>query len=227
MSTKIIEITPKCKRNRYFLFCLGGGLLIISSLLNVILWEQYKIQLIFFMSVCLMVLFVAFVKFLEPPISYTMTPESIHYQHRHGQWTLPWQDIFRLGDIYIDVQGERKPLPYIGIKLTSLKNIAESISPRLANRLLHEQQELLLLALKNGQIKLPHGAINFEPFELQGTIYKGPIAAWLYRSEDLVAAYGYHLYLPENGFDRELDDFLGLLKQCHVFTKTQGNNERC
>lgn len=225
MSAKIINIEPKCKRHRYFLFCLGAGLLIVSSLLNVILWEQYKIQLIFFMSVCLMVLFVAFVKFLEPPISYSITPQSLHYQHRYGEWTLPWQDVVRIGDININVQGGRQQLPYIGIKLNSLVNIAENISPRLANRLLHEQQELLLLAVKNGQLNLPHGAINFDLFELQNVIYKGPIAAWLYRCEDLVSAYGYHLYLPENSFDRELNDFLELLKQCHDYTKMHDGNE--
>lgn len=166
-----------------------------------------------------MVLFVGLLKYLEPPVSYFITPESITYYHRSGHWHLPWQDIVRIGYIRADVQGEHIQLPYLGIKVHNLENIAQTVSPRLANKLIHEQQELLLLALKNQEIDLHNGVINFAPFNLNGVIYKGPVAAWLYRTELLHKAYGYHLFLPESSFDRGLTAFLSLLKECFNYTR--------
>ncbi|MFT4836505.1 MAG: hypothetical protein ACI9IJ_001428 [Psychromonas sp.] len=221
---RVIQIKPNSKRNHLFLSCLGCLLLCVCLLLNLFLWDQYKIQLIFIMSASFMMLFVGLLKFLEPPISYCITPETIFYCHRHGHWNLPWQDILRIGDIPVDIRGQHVKLPYLGIRLNSLTNIAQTISPRLANKLLHEQLELLLLVVKNHEIDLPNGLINFEPFELNGITYKGPIAAWLYRTEELSKAYGYHLYLPENSFDRELLEFLGLLKECHHYINSYQSN---
>lgn len=218
---KIIKIKPKSKRNRLFLLCLGCLLLLGCLVLNQLFWHEYKIQLTLTMFASFMVLLLAIVKYLEPEISYFITPERIVYQHRNGQWRLPWQDIIRIGDINVDVFGEYKQLPYLGIRLNNLESIAQSISPRLANKLIHEQQDLLLLAIKNHEINIEDGVINFEPFHLNGSTYKGPVAAWLYRTEQLATAYGYHLYLPENSFDRDLLDFLSLLKKCQNYIKEQ------
>jgi hypothetical protein len=224
IAQRVIQVKPNSKRNRLFLSCLGCLLLCVCLLLNLFFWDDYKIQLIFLMSAGFMVLFIGLLKFLEPSISYWITPKTIFYYHRNGHWHLPWQDILRIGDIQADVRGEHVQLPYLGIKLNSLTNIAQTISPRLANKLLHEQLELLSLAVKNREIDLPDGVINFEPFELNGITYKGPIAAWLYRTEALNKAYGYHLYLPENSLDRGLIEFLGLLKECRHYINSHQNN---
>jgi len=221
---RVIQVKPNSKRNRLFLLFLGFLLLCICQLLNLIFWDDYRIQLIFIMSASFMVLFVGLLKCLEPPISYFITPETISYYHRSGHWQLPWQDIQRIGDIWADVLGKNVQLPYLGIRVNNLTTIAQTISPRLANKLLHEQQELLLLAVKNHEIDLQDGMINFEPFELNGVTYKGPVAAWLYRAEELNKAYGYHLYLPENSFDRGLIEFLVLLKECHHYINSNQSN---
>ncbi len=176
-------------------------------------------QLMLLILASFILVLVGVLKYLEPQTSYRITPIGIIYIHRSGQWQLPWQDIIRIADIYIEVNGEYLQLPYIGIKLKSLENIARSISPRLANKLLHEQKELIFLAVKTEQIKLKRGLINFEPYQLNGVTYKGPVAAWLYRSEQLATAYGYHLYLPESSFDRDLPGFLSLLKRCLDYTR--------
>jgi len=221
---RVIQVKPNSKRNRLFLLCLGCLLLCVCLLLNLLFWDDYRIQLIFIMSASFMVLFVGLLKCLEPPISYLITPETISYYHRSGHWYLPWEDILRIGDIRADVLGQHVQLPYLGIRVNSLTNIAQTISPRLANKLLHEQQELLMLAVKNHEIDLQDGMINFEPFELNGVTYKGPVAAWLYRAEELNKAYGYHLYLPESSFDRGLIEFLGLLKECHHYINSHQSN---
>ena len=221
---KIIKIAPKSRRNRLFLLCLGCLSLFCCVLLNMMFWQEYKIQLILLMSASFILLLLGSLKYLEPEISYLITPETISYHHRDGQWQLPWQDIMRIGDINTEVNGEYLQLPYIGIKLNTLENIAKSISPRLANKLLHEQKELIYLAIKKHEIKLKNGLINFEPYQLNELTYKGPVAAWLYRTEQLFAAYGYHIYLPDSSCDRGLQEFLNLLRQCQDYSHSISRN---
>ena len=219
-TTKVIEVEPKCKRNRLFLLCLGCLLLGICAILSHFLWAQYQLQLMVIILASFIVLFVGILKCLEPSISYFITPDHITYCHRNGHWHLSWKDVTRIGDIKANILTEDKSLPYLGIRINNLEKIAENISPRLANKLLHEQKELLLLGGRNQEISLQSSAINFEPFTLNGVIYKGPVAAWLYRTEMLQKAYGYHLFLPESSFDRELNEFLSLLKDCQYYVRS-------
>ncbi|MEH6454562.1 MAG: DUF2982 domain-containing protein [Psychromonas sp.] len=156
-------------------------------------------------------------KYFEPQVSFSITPDFITYTHRKGQWQLLWQDIIRIGDVKADVKGEHIQLPYVGIKLHSLENIAKNISPVLANKLLHEQQELLVLAITNNDVDVQDTFINFSPYVLNDVTYKGPVAAWLYRTEHLAKAYGYHLFLPESSLDRDINEFFSLLKQCQQY----------
>ncbi|WP_019614291.1 DUF2982 domain-containing protein [Psychromonas ossibalaenae] len=211
---KVIKVRPKSKRNEQFLVCLGGVLLIFSMIFDLLVWDLSQIQLILLSLACLLVSFIGVVKILEPQISYFIYPEKIVYVHRSGYWLLPWQDILRVGDVKADIEGEHKELPYLGIKLKNLENIAQNISPRLANKLLHEQQELLNLAAKNEEITFDDCLVNFDPYVLNDVTYQGPVAAWLHRSEQLATAYGYHLFLPDSSLDRDMSDFLSLLKEC-------------
>ena len=217
-SDRVITIHPNSKRHTHTFIWLGCIALFIFWLISLFLWHTLKIQLIFLISATLVVILIGILKYLEPRVSFFITPKMIIYCHRNGQWTLPWQDIIRFGELKADVQGDHIQLPYIGIKLNSLEHIAKSISPRLANKLIHEQQELLVLALVNKEINFEESLINFEPYTLNEVTYKGPIAGWLHRSEQLAKAYGYHLYLPEGSLDRSLSSFLRLLKECHHYT---------
>ncbi|WP_413693719.1 DUF2982 domain-containing protein [Psychromonas sp. KJ10-2] len=169
-----------------------------------------------------MIAFIGFLKYIEPETSFFITPEMIKYCHLNGKWSLRWQDIIRFGEIKADVRGQHTQLPYLGIKLNNLDHLAKNISPRLANKLIHEQQELIVLAIINKEISAEEDLINFEPYTLNDVVYKGPIAAWLHRSEQLAKAYGYHLYLPESSLDRDINQFLRLLKECHHYIIVNG-----
>ena len=219
---RIITIHPNSKRHALTFIWLGCISLFIFWFVSLFLWQTFKIQLIFLISATLLIVLIGILKFLEPGTSFFITPETIVYCHRNGQWKLPWQDIIRFGALKADVRGEHIQLPYVGIKLNNLDHIAKSISPRLANKLIHEQQELLILAIANKEVNFEDSLINFEPYTLNEVIYKGPIAAWLHRSEQLAKAYGYHLYLPESSLDRNLNNFLKLLKKCHHYTIVNG-----
>ena len=223
-TNRVITIHPNSKRYTHTFIWLGCISLFVFWILSLFLWQIFKIQLIFLISATLVLILIGVLKYLEPGTSLFITPKTIRYCHRHGQWALPWQDIIRFGELKADVQGEHIQLPYVGIKLNNLDHIAKSISPRLANKLIHEQQELLILAIANKEVEFEGSLINFEPYTLNEVIYKGPIAAWLHRSEQLAKAYGYHLFLPESSLDRNLNSFLKLLKKCHDYTIVNGPN---
>ncbi|KGJ99684.1 hypothetical protein ND16A_3784 [Thalassotalea sp. ND16A] len=196
---------------------LGVILLLSSFVLNHLFWHEFKLQLMLLMFSCFIVLLLGLGKYSEPDISYNISKVAIRFNHRFGSWQVNWQDIISFGEVRANNGFAVFSLPYIGIKLNKLDNIANHISPRLANKLLHEQQELISLAVKYEQISKAQAILNFSPYQLQGKTIKGPVAAWLHRTEVLALAYGYHLFLPEDSFDRELTSFLSLLKNCQHY----------
>ena len=211
---KVINIRPQSKHHQWFSFLFGVFLLAVSLLMNLLFWQEYKFQLMLLMFACLILILIGYMKLSEPSISYQLSRNDVTHFHRYGNWKIMWQEVIRIGELNTMINGQYTQLPYLGIKLQSLESLADNISPRLANKLLHEQQELLILAVKNQGIYLGYGLINFEVFHLNNKIFKGPIAAWLHRTEQLSIIYGYHLFLPESSFDRELTPFLSLLKSC-------------
>lgn len=214
MNDDTIIIRPIAKHHQSFLLVIGVVLLATSVTLNGLYWHDYKFQLMLLLFVSLIVLFVAFLKVTEPSDSLTISRQSISFRHRYGKWHIPWKNVLRIAQPSIQTNFQYVDLPYIGIRTSSLKELAENITPRLANRLIHEQKELLVVAARYNHIKLENGLIHFEPYELEGTIYKGPIAAWLYRTEQLSTIYGFHLYLPENSLDRSIESLVALLMNC-------------
>ncbi|WP_371372357.1 DUF2982 domain-containing protein [Thalassotalea aquiviva] len=188
--------------------------MLISLTLAQFLWDPFKLPMMVLLLASFVVFFIGILKFLEPATSYQLTKETLSYRHRAGKWQLSWQNIVRIALPIADVSGQRTTLPYVGIKLRDVSYMATNITPRLANKLIHEQQPLVQLAVQNGFITLEQGMINFSPYVRGRQTFKGPIAAWLHRAEILAQAYGFHLFLPEDSFDRTRGEFLALLNQC-------------
>lgn len=214
---KVINIRPNSKRNASLLLFLGSVLIVVLMLFSILFWQDFKLQITFLLLASFIVLLSGLLKYFEPQFSFSITPDFILYNHRKGHWQILWQDIIRVGDVKADVKGEHVQLPYVGIKLNSLENIAQNISPVLANKLLHEQQELLVLAIANDYVNTDDTFINFSPYVLNDITYRGPVAAWLHRSEHLAEAYGYHLFIPESSLDRDINEFFSLIKQCQQY----------
>jgi len=223
-STLIIK--PKSKRNGLFILILGLIFMFICFMLNLAYWHLFKLQLTALMLASFIVVLIGYFKNSEPNVSYELTPQTIKYHHRRGEWQINWTDIIRIGGISADIHGEKVRLPYIGIRLSSLESLAKSVPPRLANKLIHEQQELVKLAVKSSQLSVEQGTLSFSEYKTNFKLFKGPVAAWLHQSENLALAYGYHLYLPEDSFDRNQQEFLSLLKQCHTYSAQYTQQER-
>jgi Ca2+/Na+ antiporter len=217
MTTPVPSINIKAQASHHaiFLLLVGFILLLLTLLVGQHYWHTLKLVLIFIFLVALVVIITGLAKYLQPQFSYHITPKKLEYQHIYGQWQLAWQQIQAIKPIRETYGLNTITLPYIGIRLVNLETLAKQISPRLANRLIHEQQPLLKFAFVQQSLSLEEIQINFSPFTLQsGLQVSGPIAAFLHHCKSLHSALGYHLYLPETSMDRELDDFHQLLRQC-------------
>lgn len=216
-----IIIKPIAKHNGMFLCVLGGLLLCATVLVAQFYWQIFRLAHIFVILVSLVIILVGVVKLLEPDISLYLTPDKIIFNHRYGHWQLTWQDIQNIQPVSEVIGLDREALPYIGIRLVHIDKIAKNISIRLANRLIHQQKGLIVYSVLHQLMTFEQAQINFDPFVLSnGESIKGPIAAFLHQSEQLSAAFGYHLFLPADSFDRGINEFNHLLKQCKMASAT-------
>jgi hypothetical protein len=210
-----ICIKAQSNHNALFLILLASILFMLTLVLSQHYWRQFHLVLTFIYLAELVVFITGLAKYFQPQFSLTLTPSYLKYQHRYGQWQLSWQDIQRISLMNETLGVNPLQLPFIGIRLTAIATLATSISPRLANRLIHEQRPLLAMAIRLRLITLEQSQLNFSPFILaNGEIIKGPLAAFLHHSSILHNALGYHLFIPESALDRQLNEFCVLLNQC-------------
>ncbi|MGV2870747.1 DUF2982 domain-containing protein [Colwellia sp. E150_009] len=218
-SVPIINIKAKANHHAVFLMLLAVVIFFSALMISQYYWRSHHLILIFIYLLALVVLFTGILKRSEPNVSFEISPQHLQYNHRQGKWKLTWQQIHNINTIREVVGLSTIDLPYIGIRLKNIEELADQISPRLANRLIHEQRPLLSFAFKHQLLTLEDIQLNFDPFVLSsGNVIKGPIAAFLHHCHTLQRGIGYHLYIPESSTDRELNDFCQLLKQCKRYS---------
>jgi hypothetical protein len=214
-----IDIKAKANQHAFFLILLAATIFIITLIASQHYWRSHRFILIFIYLLALVIMFTGLLKRSEPKNSFQITPQHIQYHHRQGKWMLNWRQIQSINTINEVVGLSTVTLPYIGIRLQNLDTLAEQISPRLANRLIHEQRPLLSFSVMQRLLSLEETQINFNPFVLKsGKAIKGPLAAFLHHCLILHKGLGYHLYIPESSTDRDIDDFCQLLKQCQYYS---------
>jgi len=217
MSDKLpcISIKPSANRHGLFLTLTGFLALIFFIFISSYFWQQARLVLIFFILLSIVTCVIGLVKQYEPKVSFLLTPQAITFVHRYGRWQVNWQEIRQIGQIRETFGIEIEELPYIAFSLAKLDPLARHISPRLANRLIHEQKPLLMYCISRQLLSTEQSAINFEPFVLSdGQTLKGPVAAFLHQCRVLHQALGYHLFVHASNIDRPLDEFCQLLRRC-------------
>lgn len=155
-------------------------------------------------------------KVVEPPVSLSITPESIRYLHRRGGWQIQWDNLVRYDVPRIHRGLELETLPYVGFKVDDIDPVLASLSPRLASFLLFEQRHLLILALRHEHPELDDYSDFFalpEYYEsANGVHYRGLKAAFALRTEQLRTLLGYDLYVSASALDREPQAFCAHLQ---------------
>ena len=194
-----------------FITLSGFIALLLVAVLCSYFWQQARFPLMFMLLVCFIAIFVGLLKLAEPKHSIILNSEKMSFYHRHGTWQLLWQKIRNIHAVTNTVGITREELNYVGITLFSIDVLANNISLRLANRLIHEQKPLIQYAIKQNLITFQQGIINFEPFQLKnGEIIRGPLAAFLHHSQILHQAYGAHLFITANNLNSSIDNFVVL-----------------
>lgn len=210
-----ITIKAVARKNALFLTVVGAVGLLFSILLTNFWWDSMRLVLVLLLLVSFLVMLVGLFKHLEPDNSFVLTPSRLQHFHRHGNWQVSWDNIMIIDQPKVTQGVESKELNYIGIKLRDINMISQAISPRLANRLLHEQRDLHILRCQLAGVSLFEGLLNDTPYKVaKGKKITGPVGAWLHRTKQLREAFGYDLYIPLNSCDRSAGEFIGLLKQC-------------
>ncbi|TYK65180.1 DUF2982 domain-containing protein [Colwellia echini] len=221
MNTELPFINIKAQSNHHAIFLMLTAVFVTFTTLAFSQghWLQFKLVLIFIYLSALVVFITGLAKYLEPIYSLRLSPKGIYYHHRYGRWQLDWQQIQRIALMNETYGLTQVQPPYIAIRLLDLSVLPNQISPRLANRLIHEQRPLIALAIRLDYLTLEQSQLNFDPYILpSGEVLKGPIAAFMHHTTLLHSALGYHLFLPQTALDRELNEFCSLLIKCKQYS---------
>jgi len=211
----VIKIKAKASHHGLFLLVVGCAILLVAAALSAYFWQALRLVLIYVILVAMVIILIGVLKRLEPKYSFILHPQQLHYYHKYGCWQLRWQQIQHISPIKETRGLSLMALPYLGIKLYELESVVQQISPRLANRLIHEQKPLIAFAIVHQLMTFEQGQLNLSPYKLRsGELVKGPLAAFLHHSQSIYNSFGYHLVIAQSSLDRDLAEFCQLLKQC-------------
>ncbi|WP_339719275.1 DUF2982 domain-containing protein [uncultured Paraglaciecola sp.] len=218
----LIEIRSQAKRNIIVSAMLGLVGLFLASISFSILPKSLFLIGIFLTCGSLVTLLIAWLKYREPQFSFLISRTSILYKHRHGQWQLDWNNIQRI-DVPKVTQGlQRIPLDMVAIKIKDYSVFLNNVSPRLMTNILMEQRSLLfheMPASKDCASGTCHSddMLEHDYFkDTKGIEYKGIQAMFANRMLKLRARLGYDLYVSGSELDRPEQEFVDLLRQCHL-----------
>ncbi|GAA4875194.1 DUF2982 domain-containing protein [Ferrimonas pelagia] len=198
-----ISIAPMSRRNSITLLICGALFFALSLLLG----QTPSLKPVAFCLgvVACSALFFGIIKRQDPPTTLKLSPQGLTFQHRKGQWYLPWEQIQRL-DLPKLIDGYRC-LDFVGLRLRTTEPHIAAITPRLALALLMEQRPLQQLAQ-------PCEDGNCTPtISDSRNGLTGVMAAYVAQLEVLRSGYGFDLYIPRSMMDRSPKQMLILLKQ--------------
>jgi len=209
-----ILIKSQAHRNQFSTMLLGVLLALSCIISSFYLWQAYQVHIIIFSLISVLIISISILKYFEPQYCLGLTDDKLFYYHRQGKWSISWSNIQLVHHPKGNSDLEERNINFIGIKLRSYDCDTNTITPRLANHLLHEQNNLLILAFQNNQVEVEQTQINFSPFKTsQGKEITGPTAAWLHQMKILRQIYGYDLYIPINSFNSPSEQIISLFKK--------------
>ncbi len=218
-----IFIRATSKRNGLTTFSIGLVVLCLSFILISLLPRSLFLIGVFALSAGIVTMLIGWFKIREPEHSIELTKTQIVYRHRHGVWSLDWQNIQRVDVPKVTSGIEHKKLGMVGIKLREYQPLLASISPRLATNLLLEQRPLLL----QGNQCTTGGCYSADLIEddrfkaSDGQTITGIPAMLANRMTKLRASLGFDLFISASELDRSTEDFVSLLRDC----QSQVNSE--
>lgn len=209
----------RAQANRHSIeFMIVGGISLAVIMIFVSLRSsEISILEIALTSSAIVAILIGFLKSQQPYYSILLDAQQIIYVHKFGQWQIGIHNLHSCGIPQAGETFELLELNAVGIKLISIDEFLEALSPRLAGKLLIEQRHIFLQAVKmhckNGNCP---SEWLIEPDEFKsdsGQTYTGLIAMFANRMHNLKTLTGYDLLLPANVLDRDIWRFSTLLNR--------------
>ncbi len=213
-----IEISPLAKRHGLFFSVVGAVLATAAVLVLSVGTPAWQLAALLASMPSVLLLGFGLYRASEPTVSIRLTEHYLQYFHRAGSWTLHWHDIQRVDQPHLGLETGYQPLDYVGLRLHQPLCLLDTISLRLAARLLIEQRPIWLqvLATEQGLTIDADSLVEPDQIRVNGERdYQGLLAMLAYRMKRLHSALGYDLYLPDSAFDRPLEEAVSLLKHYH------------
>lgn len=203
----------------------GGGVLLLSSalvfivlvLLLAISPELTSMQgWVLLFLLLLLAIFVGYSKMTEPFYAVELNAQGVYYHHRRGSWLLPWQ-AFSMARVPTLAQiGE---LNFVGFKVTHYPAFLAHLPLRLAVKLLIEQRQLLIAALRQN---CPTGTCPSEmmlesaDFHCDGLRYHGVLAMFAHRMRHFSRLLDAELFIPAECLPVAAVDFCRMVNQSRL-----------
>ncbi|MDN2481452.1 DUF2982 domain-containing protein [Vibrio agarivorans] len=145
---------------------------------------------------------------------FTLTPTHLQQHRVKGGWVLSWHNIERIGQCEEEVDGWKRPLPWVGIRIKDYQPFVDSICPRLAVELLMEQRALLYVGVAgNNREKFQDMVLDSKRYQSGNRCFKGLQATVANRMHHMRTAYGYDVFIAEGDLDRPIEEFIGLSRR--------------
>ena len=217
MTDKQVKVRPTANRHSIEFMVVGAVCLIVIMVFVSLRSTPISLVEIFLCASALMAILLGFLKSQQPYYSLVIDKEEICYIHRFGEWRISHDNFYRAGVPSVSHELEILELNAVGIKLKDIDVFLDSLSPRLAGKLLIEQRYIFLQAVKihckNGNCPSEWLVEPNEYRSPSGAYYTGLIAMFANRMHNLNTLTGYDLVLPASVLDRDIWHFSTLLNR--------------
>ncbi|CAM4388333.1 DUF2982 domain-containing protein [Pseudoalteromonas ostreae] len=207
----VLKLRAQGARNGIEILTVGAVGLIFTMLFNLLRPGEISIFEIFLVSLCVVAIFIGFLKTQEPFYSLVITEQELTYQHKYGYWCIKHANIHHSGIPKVEQQLEQLELNAVGIKLNDTDEFLLQLAPRIAGKLLIEQRHLFIQVVqkhcKNGNCPSEWLIEDNYYTSVNGRSFNGLIAMFANRMRHLRQLTGYDLLLPASVLDRSIWDF--------------------
>jgi hypothetical protein len=217
---KRIFIKAQSKSNGITSSLIGVGAIILGLTLTKVLPAHMVILGFIVVSIGIVACVIGFYKIKEPNYSVMLDDAGIHYQHRYGKWFIAWENIQRIDTPRVTRGVELVDLRVVGVKLKAYPEFLGTVSQRLMANILMEQRPLLM---HNADPNCTTGMCGGEDivaaskYKLpDGTVLTGVRGLFVNRMQKLRGSLGFDVYINEAELDRDVGDFVGLLRACQA-----------
>lgn len=211
------HIEPMSRRHGPTLTLAGAAVMLVLLLAQYLLDGRGQLVLVFLFLAGLVMTVLGILKLREPPYSFSLSADNLHFHHKIGGWSLHWSNIARIDQPRLHSGLDLVELPYVGIKIRDYDEFLPLMTARLAVHLLTEQRPLLAMALRHGTVsrsQLQDWLIEDSHYRSAGgRHYQGLTAMLGHRMSHLRELYGYDLLVHESNLDREAPEFVALLRR--------------